>query len=263
MQCAIIAGGMGTRLRPIIGDHPKPMVPLLGVPLLERLIGLCRRFGILDLHLFLAYRPDVIQEYFGDGAAFGVRITYWIETEPLGTAGCMVRMLPALREDLLVLYGDVFVEMDLGRLIGFHQRLQPAATLVVHPNDHPHDSDLVEAQDDRVIAFHRKPHPEGAYYANLVNAGAYVLTPRLLHRIPVGRANSWRPTTPPSTSKTSALPNATGKSSATWATASRNAAVLRNAVKRFFWTATARLTCWFPCFAARKTCSSIQALPPP
>lgn len=188
MKCAIIAGGMGTRLRSIIGDRPKPMVPLDGVPLLERLIGLCRRYGITDLHLFLAYRPEIIWDYFGDGSAFGVHLTYWVESEPLGTAGCMVQMLPSLDEDVLVLYGDVFVEMDLKRLIDFHQRLQPAATLVVHPNDHPHDSDLVEAQETRVVAFHRKPHAEGAYYANLVNAGVYVLTPRLLRRISPGRA---------------------------------------------------------------------------
>src|SRR3954451_23914856 len=151
MKCAVIAGGLGTRLRSIVGDVPKPMVPLDGVPLLERLIRLCHRFGIDDIHLMLGYRPEVIREYFQDGSAFGVHISYWIESEPMGTAGCMRQMLPALDdEDVLVIYGDVFVEMDLARLIDFHHRHQPAATLVVHPNDHPHDSDLIESQSDRI-----------------------------------------------------------------------------------------------------------------
>src|SRR4051812_18641709 len=192
MKCAVVAGGLGTRLRSIVGDVPKPMVPLDGVPLLERLIRLCRGCGIDDVHLMLGYRPEVIRDYFRDGSAFGVRITYWIEPQPMGTAGCMRQMLPALDgEDVLVIYGDVFVDMDLKRLIDFHGRQQPAATLVVHPNDHPHDSDLIEAEGDRIIAFHNKPHPEGAYYSNLVNAGVYVLTPRLLRRIPETQASDF------------------------------------------------------------------------
>jgi mannose-1-phosphate guanylyltransferase/phosphomannomutase len=192
MKCAIVAGGLGTRLRSIVGDIPKPMVPLDGVPLLERLIGLCRRFGIDDVHLLLGYRPEVIRDYFRDGSAFGVRLTYWIEPQPMGTAGCMRQIISALEgEDVLVLYGDVFVDMDLKRLIDFHRHHQPAATLVVHPNDHPHDSDLIETDGDRIIAFHNKPHPEGAYYSNMVNAGVYVLTLRLLQRIPAGWARDF------------------------------------------------------------------------
>lgn len=186
MKCAIIAGGLGTRLRPVIGDLPKPMAPLDGVPLLERHIGLCRRFGITDIHLLLGYRPEVIREYFGDGAAFGVRITYWIESQPMGTAGCMAQMRAELDGDILILYGDVFVEMDLARLIEFHRRERAAATLVVHPNDHPQDSDLTEVEGNRVTAFHPKPHPEGAFYANIVNAAVHVASPGLFRHIAAG-----------------------------------------------------------------------------
>ncbi len=180
---------MGTRLRSVIGDTPKPMVPLDGVPLLERLIKLCRRFNIISIDLLLGYRPEVVRDYFGDGSAFGVRLTYWIEPQPLGTAGCMRQLLTAFNdEDVLVIYGDVFVDMDLERLINFHRHRKPAATLVVHPNDHPQDSDLIETSDDRIVAFHNKPHPKDKYFSNMVNAGVYVLTPRLLHRIPSDRA---------------------------------------------------------------------------
>lgn len=192
MKCAIIAGGLGTRLRSIVGDIPKPMVPLDGVPLLERLIGLCRMSGMEDVHLMLGYRPEVIRDHFQDGSGFGVRLTYWIEAQPMGTAGCMRQIAPALDgEDVLVLYGDVFVDMDVSKLIDFHHRHQPAATLVVHPNDHPHDSDLIETNGDRITAFHNKPHREDAYYSNLVNAGVYVLTPGLLHRIPEDRRSDF------------------------------------------------------------------------
>ncbi len=192
MHCAILAGGMGTRLRSIVGDTPKPMVPLGGVPLLERLIATCRDHRITDIHLLLGYNPEVIREYFQDGSAFGVRITYWIEKQPLGTAGCMRALIPAIgEEDILVLYGDVFIEMDLGRLISFHVHHKPSATLVVHPNDHPGDSDLIETEDVKILAFHNKPHPEDAYYANVVNAGVYVVNGRLLHKIPSDRESDF------------------------------------------------------------------------
>src|SRR3982750_1522101 len=110
MKCAVIAGGLGTRLRSIVGDVPKPMVPLDGVPLLERLIALVRLSGLDDVHLMLGYRAEVIRDYFRDGSGFGVRLTYWIETQPMGTAGCMRQITYDLdAKDVLVLYGAVFV----------------------------------------------------------------------------------------------------------------------------------------------------------
>ena len=192
MKCAIIAGGLGTRLRPVIGDAPKPMAMLAGIPLLERLIGLCRRFEITDIHLLLSYRPEVIREHFGNGSAFGVCLTYGIDEQPRGTAGSMAPVLRALGEDVLVLYGDVFAEMDLARLIEFHwTHPDAAATLVLHPNDHPSDSDLAVADGDRITGFDRAPHAVGTWHPNLVNAGIQIVTPRLLPYIPEGRASDF------------------------------------------------------------------------
>ncbi len=192
MQCAILAGGMGTRLRSIVGDIPKPMVLIGGVPLLERLVETCRQYGINDIHLLLGYNPEVIRDHFQDGSAFGVEISYWIEKQPLGTAGCMRALIPVVgEEDLLVLYGDVFIEMDLSRLIEFHLHHKPSATLVVHPNDHPGDSDLIEVDDVRILAFHNKPHPQNACYANVVNAGIYVVNGQLLQDIPSDRESDF------------------------------------------------------------------------
>jgi histidinol-phosphate phosphatase family protein len=192
MKCAILAGGLGKRLRSVLGDIPKPMAPLAGTPLLERLIGLCRRFGIDEIHLLLSYRPEVIREYFGDGSAFGVRLTYWLDEQPLGTAGSMAPVLSALGEDVLLLYGDVFAEMDLARLMDYHQaHPDAAATLVLHPNDHPFDSDLAVLDGERVAGFDRAPHAAGVWRANLVNAGIQIVTPRLLPYIPEGRPSDF------------------------------------------------------------------------
>lgn len=192
MKCAILAGGLGTRLRSVIGDTPKPMAILAGRPLLERLIDLCRRSGIDDIHLLVSYRAAAIRDYFGDGSAFGVRLSYWMDEQPMGTAGSLAPVLRALGEDLLALYGDVFAEMDLARLVDFHRaHADAAATLVLHPNDHPHDSDLVTAAGGRITAFHRAPHRAGAWHANLVSAGIHIVTPRLLPFIPQDRASDF------------------------------------------------------------------------
>lgn len=188
MKCAIVAGGLGTRLRSVIGDIPKPMAMLGGVPLLARLIELCRRSAIDDIHLLVSYRPEAIRDYFGDGSAFGVRLSYWRDERPLGTAGSMGPVLRAAGEDMLVLYGDVFAEIELARLVEFHSaHADAAATLALHPNDHPHDSDLVTAEGDRITAFHRAPHWPGAWHGNLVSAGIHIVTPRLLPFIPQDR----------------------------------------------------------------------------
>lgn len=192
MKCAILAGGLGTRLRSVIGDTPKPMAMLAGVPLLERLIDLCRRSGIDEIHVLVSYKAEAIRDYLGDGSAFGVNLAYWMDAQPLGTAGSVAPVLRTLGEDLLVLYGDVFAEMDLTRLMEFHRaQAGAAATLVLHPNDHPHDSDLVSADGGRIAAFHRAPHRAGAWHANLVSAGIHIVTPRILPFIPQGRASDF------------------------------------------------------------------------
>lgn len=175
-QAIILAGGAGTRLKDRLGDLPKPMIPIAGKPLLEHQVELAKAHGFTDLVFFVHYRADLIENHLGDGAKWGVRIRYLTEREPLGTAGAVLAGSELLAERFVVLYGDTMVNVDLGRIWKAHESAKADATLLLHPNDHPLDSDLVEVDaNSRVLAFHNRPHPQGRWYQNLVNAGLYVL----------------------------------------------------------------------------------------
>ena len=175
-QLIILAGGAGTRLRARLGDLPKPMIPIAGKPLLEHQVELAKKFGFTDLVFFVHYRADLIEKHFGDGKNFGVQIRYVLEKEPLGTAGAVLAGFEKLAERFVVLYGDTMVNVDLNRIWNAHEKAKVAATLLLHPNDHPFDSDLVEVNSESfVTAFHNRPHAENVWRQNLVNAGLYVL----------------------------------------------------------------------------------------
>jgi histidinol-phosphate phosphatase family protein len=175
-QLVILAGGMGSRLRARLGDLPKPMIPVEGKPLLEHQVELAVSHGFHDILIFACYRVEAIQQHFGDGRRWGARIRIVVEREPLGTAGAVLAGFAMLADDFLVLYGDTMVNVDLDRLWRQHLRSQADATLLLHPNDHPLDSDLVEADAQGwITAFHNRPHPPGCWRQNLVNAGLYAL----------------------------------------------------------------------------------------
>jgi histidinol-phosphate phosphatase family protein len=175
-QLIILAGGAGTRLRARLGDLPKPMIPIAGKPLLEHLVELAKKHGFTDLIFFIHYRADLIEKHFGDGKKFGVQIRYVAEKEPLGTAGAVLAGFYKLAWRFVVLYGDTMVNVDLDRIWNAHEKAEADATLLLHPNDHPFDSDLVEINSKSfVTAFHNRPHPENVWRQNLVNAGLYVL----------------------------------------------------------------------------------------
>jgi D,D-heptose 1,7-bisphosphate phosphatase len=175
-QLVILAGGMGTRLRARLGDLPKPMIPIAGKPLLEHQIELAKAHGFIDIIIFACYRADLIEQHFGDGSRWGLRVRTVVEREPLGTAGAVLAGFDLLADEFVVMYGDTMVNVDLERLGRAHVRRQADATLLLHPNDHPLDSDLVEASaDDWITAFHNRPHPPDRWFQNLVNAGLYVV----------------------------------------------------------------------------------------
>ncbi len=176
MQLVVIAGGKGTRLRERLGDLPKPMVDVDGRPLLERQILLAKQYGITDIVLLLGHGANKIREYFEDGSNWGVKIRYHEESEPLGTAGAVLDALPSLGDRFLVMYGDTMLNIDLERFAQAHSNSGAPISLLLHPNDHPQDSDLVELDDeDRVLTFHNYPHDPNRYYANLVNAALYIV----------------------------------------------------------------------------------------
>lgn len=192
LPLVILAGGAGTRLG--LTDKPKPMADICGKPLLQRQFELARLHGYTDIILLTGYMSDVIEECFGAGQAFNVNLEYWREPRPLGTAGGF----PFLRSRLsasrfLVFYGDVAMDFDLSAFVDFDSRHPDSlGTLIAHPNNHPHDSDLIEIDaDSRIRAFHAKPHPEGAWRKNLSNAAVYCLSPKILDYIGDAAREDW------------------------------------------------------------------------
>lgn len=172
----ILAGGKGTRLKDRLGDKPKPMVDVAGKPLLERQIEMARDQGFTRIVLLVQYRAEVIIDHFGNGERLGVDIRYVREIEPRGTAGAVLDALEVLSDNLVVMYGDTMLDVDLNRFVDAHHRAGAAATLFLHPNDHPHDSDLVAmTEDGHVTGFYPYPHPDHFVAANLVNAALYVI----------------------------------------------------------------------------------------
>jgi histidinol-phosphate phosphatase family protein len=175
-QLVILAGGMGTRLKARLGDLPKPMIPIGGKPLLEHQVELAQRHGFGDILVFACYRADLIERHFGDGSRWGLRIRTVVEREPLGTAGAVLAGFDLLADEFVVMYGDTMVNVDLERMRQAREQSQADAALLLHPNDHPLDSDLVEADAGNwITAFHNRPHPENTWFRNLVNAGLYVI----------------------------------------------------------------------------------------
>ena len=171
----------------ITQSFPKPMIKLLNKPILEYQVEIAKRYGIRDVIILTGYRGEVIENYFGNGEKWGVSIRYRREEVPLGTAGAVKAAEDWTEGDFLVLYGDVLVDMNLERLIDFHKKNKPIATLVLHPNSHPFDSDLVDInEDNRITQFYPKPHQEGKFYRNLVSAALYVCSEEIFDFIQKG-----------------------------------------------------------------------------
>jgi D,D-heptose 1,7-bisphosphate phosphatase len=188
MQVVILAGGKGTRMGDRTRHVPKPMVPLAGRPILEHQIDLARRYGAEEVLLLTGHLGEVIERHFGDGRDFGVPIRHYRESVPLGTAGALKEIEDSLADDFLVFYGDTIMDVDLDALARFHRENGSSATLVVHPNDHPHDSDLLAlAPDRRIMAFHPKPHPADSCLGNCANAALYAMSRTLLKQVERGR----------------------------------------------------------------------------
>ena len=183
-QAVILAGGMGTRLKEITGDLPKPLAPVDGRPLLERQLELLALNGITDACLLCGYRADAIAEYCGDGSRWGLNIKCVVEERARGTAGAVLDAMEYLQDRFFVLYGDVVVDVYLEAMAREHEAMAPDATLLVHPNDHPADSDIVEVDETGLVtAIHGYPHPPGKDLPNLVNAGLYILEKAALEKL--------------------------------------------------------------------------------
>lgn len=186
----VLAGGKGTRLHDAFPGIAKAMVPVAGKPVLEHLVTTYSAQGIGRFIFAVGHLSEQITGHFGDGSAWGVEITYIHEPEPLGTAGALHLM--GLTEAFWVFYGDTISDISLNRMHAFHQAMSADATLLVHPNDHPYDSDLVACSlDGKVTAVHGKPHASDLEVRNLVNAALYLMEPSVLSHIPQGIASDF------------------------------------------------------------------------
>jgi mannose-1-phosphate guanylyltransferase/phosphomannomutase len=186
LKLVIIAGGKGTRLG--MNDIPKPMISIGGKPLLEHQIILAKKYGIRDIYILSGYLSEVIVKYFGDGKDFGVQITHIVEQQSLGTAGAVKQIQGRINDRFLVFYGDILMDFDIAKFREFDALAPAAATIIVHPNDHPYDSDLVEVDgDDIVTAFHSKLRDTSYFYRNLVNAAVYIFGPEVFRYLPDDR----------------------------------------------------------------------------
>lgn len=186
MQAVIMAGGKGTRLASITKDIiPKPMVPLFGKPLLLWQIEQLNTNGITEIIMIIGHLGDTIINYFGDGSKLGVHIKYIEENEPLGTAGAFYYLKDMLKEDyFLLVFGDVFFNIDIERMERFHRDKKSKATLFVHPNSHPFDSDIVSSNGDgKIESFDSKNNTRDYWYNNCVNAGFYILNSSICNQI--------------------------------------------------------------------------------
>jgi dTDP-glucose pyrophosphorylase len=175
----IMAGGKGERLLPLTKSLPKPMLPVAGRPILERIVLHLVSHGFRRIYIAVRYLAEVIEAHFKDGAALGCRIEYLRETEPLGTGGALSLLPEGIVDPLLVLNGDLIVQLNLGELLAFHSRGGFQATVATYTHTYTVPFGVVEIEGDRVSSLSEKPTQ-----AWRTNAGIYVLEPNLLSRVP-------------------------------------------------------------------------------
>jgi mannose-1-phosphate guanylyltransferase / phosphomannomutase len=191
MEAAISAGGRGTRLGELTREVPKCLVPVAGKPILEHQLGELERNGIEKVWLLTGHLGELIEEFIA-ARSWPFEIEILREREPLGTAGGLAALRGRMHEPFLLLYGDLILSMDISRMLRFHEDSGSLVTLLAHPNSHPHDSDLLMVGRDGVVTgiLGKKDTREG-YFANLVNAGVYILSPKVIEPIEPGRKSDF------------------------------------------------------------------------
>lgn len=182
MKVVIMAGGRGTRIAELFPDIPKPLIPVDGMPILEREIRSLAAQGFKDIVLTVGYLADKIIAYFGDGSQLGVKIEYFVEETPLGNAGALFQLKEKIGEEpFFLLNADAAFDVDFNRMLDFHKKHGGLVTLFTHPNSHPYDSGLIIAnKDGNVEKWLSKEDERPQWYNNRVNAGLHVIDPQVL-----------------------------------------------------------------------------------
>lgn len=181
MRAVIMAGGKGTRIKSVNQSLPKALIPVAGKPVMERQLLSLKQNGVTEIIVIAGHLNERLRDYFGDGTAFGVSIEYIVEEEPLGTAGGLFYLKGRLEDDFLLINCDLVFNVDLERFMRFHKDKKAAISILAHPNSHPYDSVLIDAQGDGMVkAFMWKELERPVYYRNLTNAGIHILSPETL-----------------------------------------------------------------------------------
>jgi mannose-1-phosphate guanylyltransferase/phosphomannomutase len=187
MKAVVMAGGEGTRLRPLTSNQPKPMVPIVGKPCMEHIIELLKRHGFEDVIVTVAFLPQAIRSYFGGGETLGIDIGYSVEESPLGTAGSVRLAAGRLDDTFLVISGDALCDVDLTRLVDFHREKKASVTIGLKSVDNPLEFGIVVTDEEgRVERFLEKPS-WGQVFSDTINTGIYVLEPEVLKHVPTDR----------------------------------------------------------------------------
>jgi len=187
MKAVVMAGGEGTRLRPLTSNQPKPMVPIVGKPCMEHIIELLKQHGFQDVIVTVAFLPQAIRSYFGGGETLGVDVSYSVEESPLGTAGSVRLAAGRLDDTFLVISGDALCDVDLTKLIEFHREKKASVTIGLKSVENPLEFGIVVTDDDgRIERFLEKPS-WGQVFSDTINTGIYVLEPEVLRHIPKDR----------------------------------------------------------------------------
>lgn len=184
MKTVIMAGGRGTRIASVMSDVPKPLIPIEGKPILQREIECLREQGFKDLIITVSHMADKIMNYFKDGSDFGVNIEYYVEEQPLGNAGALLKLKDKLSDVFLLLNADAMFDVDFNRFVRYHKESGAKVTLFTHPNDHPYDSGLIIADNEgQVEKWLTKEDVRPKWYANRVNAGLHVLDKSVIDNV--------------------------------------------------------------------------------
>jgi mannose-1-phosphate guanylyltransferase/phosphomannomutase len=191
MKAVIMAGGEGTRLRPLTASQPKPMLPMANRPMAEHIVQLLRKHGFEEIVVTVAFMANTIRTYFGDGSEFGVRMVYATESTPLGTAGSVLNARDELDERFLVISGDVLTDIDLTALVEFHASSGSVATLALKAMENPLEFGIVITDEKgRIERFLEKP-TWGQVFSDTINTGIYVLEPEIFDHIESGRPSDF------------------------------------------------------------------------
>jgi mannose-1-phosphate guanylyltransferase/phosphomannomutase len=188
MKAVIMAGGEGTRLRPLTSNAPKPMLPLANRPMMEHIIALLKRHGFDEIVVTVAFMANNIKNYFGDGSEFGVKMTYADEPVPLGTAGSVGNARELLDETFLVISGDVLTDIDLSAMLEFHKSKKAVATIGLTAVENPLEFGIVITREDGTIERFLEKPTWGQVFSDTINTGIYVLEPEIFNFIPGGRS---------------------------------------------------------------------------